>query len=184
MNLNSTCVWGAVFASLVAVTSCGGESSEDNDGSSGGSAGMGAGGTATGGSSAGGAGAGGSSASGGTGGGVSGAGGVPGTGGSAGGPAPDRELCGHVLCPRGQECCNASCGVCVMPGNFCTEEACAPDCSPMDAEGMGDCRAILGYRWTGSSCASVTGCDCVGTLCDGLYTSETMCMTARMGCLR
>jgi hypothetical protein len=34
------------------------------------------------------------------------------------------EACGSVTCPSGTECCNASCGICVEPGNFCTQQAC------------------------------------------------------------
>ena len=34
------------------------------------------------------------------------------------------EACGAVTCPNGTECCNASCGICVEPGNFCTQQAC------------------------------------------------------------
>lgn len=34
------------------------------------------------------------------------------------------EACGAVTCPSGTECCNASCGICVEPGNFCTQQAC------------------------------------------------------------
>jgi len=32
--------------------------------------------------------------------------------------------CGAVVCDKGLECCNASCGVCVPPGESCTQEAC------------------------------------------------------------
>lgn len=34
------------------------------------------------------------------------------------------ESCGAVTCPNGTECCNASCGICVEPGNFCTQQVC------------------------------------------------------------
>lgn len=36
----------------------------------------------------------------------------------------DREQCGDVVCGAGMECCNASCGICVEPGGFCTQEVC------------------------------------------------------------
>jgi hypothetical protein len=35
--------------------------------------------------------------------------------------------CGTKTCPAGEVCCNASCGTCVPPGNFCTQIACAPE---------------------------------------------------------
>lgn len=42
----------------------------------------------------------------------------PGSG--ATGPA-----CGpKATCPAGQECCNASCGICTPPGGACTQQAC------------------------------------------------------------
>jgi hypothetical protein len=31
-----------------------------------------------------------------------------------------------VVCPAGQECCNASCGICVEPGGYCTQQGCEP----------------------------------------------------------
>jgi hypothetical protein len=34
------------------------------------------------------------------------------------------EACGAVTCPQGTECCNSSCGVCVEPGGFCTQQVC------------------------------------------------------------
>jgi hypothetical protein len=33
--------------------------------------------------------------------------------------------CGDRVCPSGKECCNASCGTCVEPGGFCTQQVCA-----------------------------------------------------------
>lgn len=35
-----------------------------------------------------------------------------------------REQCGDRVCPSGTECCNASCGTCVEPGGFCTQQVC------------------------------------------------------------
>lgn len=32
--------------------------------------------------------------------------------------------CGDSVCGQGLECCNASCGICVEPGGFCTQQAC------------------------------------------------------------
>jgi hypothetical protein len=41
------------------------------------------------------------------------------------------EKCGTVVCPFGQECCNASCGTCTGPGMSCTQEVCT---TPADLE--------------------------------------------------
>jgi hypothetical protein len=38
-------------------------------------------------------------------------------------PIPGED-CGPVQCGEGQECCNASCGICVEPGGFCTQQIC------------------------------------------------------------
>src|SRR5262249_32082096 len=34
--------------------------------------------------------------------------------------------CGKATCPEGTQCCNASCGICVKPGDACTPELCDP----------------------------------------------------------
>jgi hypothetical protein len=34
------------------------------------------------------------------------------------------EPCGKIVCEKGFECCNASCGTCVPSGGVCTQEAC------------------------------------------------------------
>lgn len=36
------------------------------------------------------------------------------------------EACGPNTCAAGQVCCNASCGICTAPGEFCIQIACAP----------------------------------------------------------
>lgn len=43
-------------------------------------------------------------------------------------PVVGDRICGPTICPRGQECCNSSCGYCVVPGSGkgCTKELCAP----------------------------------------------------------
>lgn len=40
---------------------------------------------------------------------------------------PEREECGDTICPVGTECCNASCGICVEPGGYCTQQICEDD---------------------------------------------------------
>lgn len=39
---------------------------------------------------------------------------------------PQPEPCGGTTCAAGMVCCNASCGICTLPGQFCTQQACAP----------------------------------------------------------
>lgn len=34
------------------------------------------------------------------------------------------EQCGNVVCAAGTECCNRSCGICVLPGGVCLQMAC------------------------------------------------------------
>ena len=40
---------------------------------------------------------------------------------------PDGETCGDAICAAGTQCCNPSCGACVLPGSECTQEVCTPD---------------------------------------------------------
>ncbi|GAB1315648.1 hypothetical protein MFIFM68171_05858 [Madurella fahalii] len=43
----------------------------------------------------------------------------------------EAAACGPNVCASGQVCCNASCGICAMPGEACTEQAClGPQCGP------------------------------------------------------
>ncbi len=38
--------------------------------------------------------------------------------------APAGEACGSSVCPSGQVCCNASCGICTAPGDSCIQLFC------------------------------------------------------------
>lgn len=80
-------------------------------------------------------GSGGSGASGGSGG--SGTGGSGATGGSGGGPA-----CGPITCKKGEQCCDANCGMCAPMGAMCPAVACAPvDAGPPVPCGSTTCAA-------------------------------------------
>lgn len=46
-------------------------------------------------------------------------------------PNPGGPRCGPTTCAAGEECCNASCGICVKPGGACTQQACEPSCPPV-----------------------------------------------------
>jgi hypothetical protein len=37
------------------------------------------------------------------------------------------ERCGKTICPRGQVCCNASCGICTPPNAACIMIACVEE---------------------------------------------------------
>ena len=39
-------------------------------------------------------------------------------------PDNQRQTCGDKVCPSGQVCCNASCGICTPRGVECTQQAC------------------------------------------------------------
>lgn len=55
-------------------------------------------------------------------------------------------------------------------------------CPAMDAQGEGDCPAILGYAWNGQSCEVVGGCSCIGADCGSLYQTQSDCERGFSGC--
>lgn len=55
-------------------------------------------------------------------------------------------------------------------------------CLPMDATGVGSCKMILGYKWDGTKCVTLSGCSCQGADCSKLFASMTLCQTAYTGC--
>ncbi|SPO02588.1 uncharacterized protein DNG_05261 [Cephalotrichum gorgonifer] len=62
---------------------------------------------------------------------------------------PEGEECGPNTCAKGQTCCNESCGICVAPGEACTEQFClptGPQCGPTQCwEGETCCNSSCGY---------------------------------------
>lgn len=60
---------------------------------------------------------------------------------------------------------------------------CRASCEPMDAQGEGPCAAIVGVKWDGDRCVSMSGCSCVGTDCDKLYAGPGECEAANARCL-
>ena len=55
-------------------------------------------------------------------------------------------------------------------------------CEPQDAVGAGDCSEILGYAFNGWTCTLITGCECLGADCDGIYPLWTQCIWAHHDC--
>jgi len=58
-----------------------------------------------------------------------------------------------------------------------------PRCQAQDALGEGACRAILGTKFDGSQCVTLTGCECQGDDCDELFSSQEACRQAYNACL-
>jgi len=70
------------------------------------------------------------------------------------GGAGEGVACGPTTCPKGQICCNKSCGICTPPDGFCTQQFCESDAGTGSAavcKQDGDCRTFSDY---------CTGCDC------------------------
>jgi hypothetical protein len=68
-------------------------------------------------------------------------------------------VCGPTICPAGQVCCNASCGICAPPDGACTQQVCPP---PPPSGGPcatdSDCRTFSDYC-TGCDCRSLSICE-------------------------
>jgi hypothetical protein len=57
-------------------------------------------------------------------------------------------------------------------------------CKPMEVHGVnmrcgGGAR---GFMWTGTSCIYTVACNCTGSDCQGLYSSQDACETAHIHC--
>jgi hypothetical protein len=66
-------------------------------------------------------------------------------------PPPQPVACGARMCPLDQECCNASCGICVAPGGTCTNKDCAQVEIPYSAPcGLNTCN--VGQVCCNASC--------------------------------
>jgi hypothetical protein len=61
------------------------------------------------------------------------------------------------------------------------DRATCPPCEPLDARGVGDCEAVLGYAWNGRECLAVVGCECEGADCGRLASLEE-CLAVHRGC--
>lgn len=85
-------------------------------------------------------------------------------------PEPDAgKTCGNVTCSAGQECCNASCGICVEPGGACTQQFCEPQ---MGTCAEVDCRA-------GTTCIETPG----GPMCQPTLTCASVLCVVGTTCV-
>ena len=56
------------------------------------------------------------------------------------------------------------------------------ECGPFNAIGEGPCDQLLGYARTGDSCVGLSGCECQGLDCAGLFFEELSCWHANLVC--
>ncbi|KAK1778021.1 hypothetical protein QBC45DRAFT_329337 [Copromyces sp. CBS 386.78] len=80
------------------------------------------------------------------------------------------KKCGVATCGLGQECCNASCGLCVPIGGFCTQQICEPaglQCGPSVCSGNTP-------KCCNKSCGICTAPDgfCTAQLCNRGFTAS------------
>jgi hypothetical protein len=74
------------------------------------------------------------------------------------GPASGGEPCGPVKCAADEVCCNASCGICTLPGNVCTQQFCEPSPVPIPEAATSDgCSKDADCSLSADYCK---GCDC------------------------
>lgn len=57
-----------------------------------------------------------------------------------------------------------------------------PSCKPMDVQGVGACKMLLGWYFNGKTCTSLGGCSCAGTDCGKLYKDSASCQAAYAAC--
>lgn len=85
-----------------------------------------------------------------------------------------------LACPGGcfaSACDAADAGVSIEHGAACT-----PSCAADDSTGAGYCGALLGYRFDGSVCMPLQGCECEGLDCDRMTPSLHACELAHDHC--
>ncbi len=101
------------------------------------------------------------------------------------------QPCGDSKCAQGQYCCNASCGICAGPDEFCTMQACEPKPKGHTCTVIALC--IAGYHWSSTKCTCLpdgggkkpgtctTDADCrleadycTGCNCSALASSESL----------
>ena len=100
--------------------------------------------------------------------------------------ADEGETCGGFTpawneerCLPGSDCVVPGIGVTDVPGTCRAPSACG---GAMDAVGQPSsidpsllCGTLFGYKWNGSSCEIVVGCECEGDDCGSLYPTAAAC---------
>lgn len=94
-------------------------------------------------------------------------------------PAVIRESCGCDGVTYTSPCDASASGVNVRSDGAC--ESPTP-CDAQDIEAQGACALVLGVRWNGTECESLSGCECAGADCDERFTSLSACEAAYAGC--
>lgn len=83
----------------------------------------------------------------------------------------------------GCACAGADCGAIFADGASChVAYAHCRECAPMDARGEGACALVLGVRWSGSACETLSGCSCAGVDCPALFRTMDDCRLAYAEC--
>ena len=109
-----------------------------------------------------------------------------------GGTDAGLQACGNRYCSRGQHCCATCPGesdVCI-PETYNCPVADEYDCQPIDCPeamdvdnaSVGECETVLGYWWAGLECLPLTGCSCVGDICEELFSTLDECDSTHSGC--
>ena len=89
----------------------------------------------------------------------------------------DPDECARIFfdCEESEDPFNNQCGC----GCVADEE----DCEGQDAEAEGACRAIIGVKFDGERCTTMSGCRCEGSDCDDLYESQWTCADDNADCV-
>jgi hypothetical protein len=84
----------------------------------------------------------------------------------------------------GCECEGEDCGRLYASEDDCRAGVvgCPPICEAMAVEPVGLCEKILGWRWDGTGCGPLVGCECAGAECDALFAGPDECAAAHAGC--
>jgi len=97
-------------------------------------------------------------------------------------PLPEGTCYTDEHCSLGYTCeVGSAAGACKEGGYLdpgaCTAIGPGGMCPIFPGKGFGSCTDVLGYKWTGTGCTEVQGCDC-GDFCDDIHPSYDECVAA------